>query len=146
MFNASLRFGISADYRPKPCFVSRLQGPGWASRRGGNAPSMNRTCNPLLRKEMLYPIELWGLVTLIPFQFIEARPNTWGVGAKPSTHRLCPINIGSARTHRDLSAFPARSGTLVRSRTRAWPLFRQCFPPVSRPPRRSPPSPKGRRR
>ena len=32
-----------------------------------NAPSMNRTCNPLLRKEMLYPIELWGHKSFLVF-------------------------------------------------------------------------------
>ncbi len=27
---------------------------------GKSVPSMNRTCNPFLRTEVLYPIELWG--------------------------------------------------------------------------------------
>jgi len=46
-----------------------------AEQKQNSVPSMSRTCNPLLRTEMLYPFELWGLKPKIKIEAKKKKGN-----------------------------------------------------------------------
>jgi hypothetical protein len=73
--------------------------------REESVPGRIRTCDPLLRRQLLYPSELQGHITLILYRrnFVMVKEITWRVAPwpEPAWESLVTINI------RSLGALPA---------------------------------------
>src|SRR5690606_40311339 len=80
--------------------IGRLS-PASADRASGGAPGTNRTCDPLLRREMLYPLSYGGVAQIVA----TSDDSSGGAPARPASRsgprRSDPPVVDDLETHPD---------------------------------------------